>query len=52
MRRGVIITGLACLLLAAPASGADRPPFAHAYVGTVTGMLRTNGASTRGRCAG
>ena len=43
MRRGVIITGLACLLLAASASGADRPPFAHAYVGTASGTLRTNG---------
>ncbi len=52
MRRGTLITTMAALALTASAtatalaasSGAEqRPPFARAYVGTVTGTLRTSG---------
>ena len=53
MRRRTLITTLAALVLTASASGTalaltsgeeqQRPPFAHAYVGTVTGTLRTSG---------
>ena len=52
MTRGTLITASAALVLTASAaatalagsSGAgQRPPFAKAYIGTVTGTLRTNG---------
>jgi hypothetical protein len=43
MRRGILITIVAALVLAASASGEARPPFARAYVGTATGTLRVPG---------
>jgi hypothetical protein len=43
MRRGILITCVAVLVLAASASGETRPPFARAYVGTATGTLRVAG---------
>lgn len=43
MRRGIPITIVAALVLAASASGQARPPFARAYVGTATGTLRIPG---------
>ena len=43
MRTGILVTAVAALLLTASASGGARPPFARAYVGTVTGTLRVPG---------
>ena len=43
MRKGFFISALVALVLVASATGAERPPFARAYVGTVMGTLRMNG---------
>ena len=43
MRKGILATCVATLVLAAPASGEAQPPFARAYVGTATGTLRIPG---------
>jgi len=40
MRRGALLSALVALVLVGSAAGGDRPPFAGAYVGTVTGTLR------------
>ena len=40
MRRGALVSALVGLVLVGSAAAGDRPPFAGAYVGTVTGTLR------------